>query len=352
MKRSILVVVAMLLCCGCKTPEPGAAPVDPFFGRTRIEPPRTGSIAAPRASDPYYSGTRQTSAPGASATASSAAVGPSAGSGGWQPAATPQTSNSGLRLQNISPPVAARSVPAAQNGQGDLVTVPVAARRSTPDTPVASESGSTAYDAARQIASGLYQKSKSVYQDGKAAVLANRERIVRTIEPRPQQGSSSTGTIAPNAGGAGAATEPRKLSIPASKPVNITDLPEVRRSSAAAEPGGKIHRDGIQLTSATEAIPTVQSDPSAAYGFDPQYRWLKGRLEYSQADRAWKLRYIPLDGATDQYGGSVLLSESKLLSGYERGDLVEVHGRMVPPEKGTATFAGAYEIREIRRLGP
>ena len=47
MRRPIVVIVAILLCCGCRTPEPGSAPVDPFFGRTRIEPPRTGSIGAP-----------------------------------------------------------------------------------------------------------------------------------------------------------------------------------------------------------------------------------------------------------------------------------------------------------------
>ncbi len=37
----------VLALSGCKGTAPAASPVDPFFGRTRIEPPGTGFIAMP-----------------------------------------------------------------------------------------------------------------------------------------------------------------------------------------------------------------------------------------------------------------------------------------------------------------
>ena len=57
MKRAFLVILlAGLAGCASQTPK-----VDPFFGRTTVPPPPTGSIAG-RSADPYYQ-----SAPGQSA---------------------------------------------------------------------------------------------------------------------------------------------------------------------------------------------------------------------------------------------------------------------------------------------
>jgi len=45
MARLALVLSAILWISGCKAPGAGNATVDPFFGRTRVEPPRTGAIS-------------------------------------------------------------------------------------------------------------------------------------------------------------------------------------------------------------------------------------------------------------------------------------------------------------------
>ncbi len=50
MKRAILIILIALGLAGCKSQTPT---VDPFFGRTTVPPPPTGSIAG-RAADPYY----------------------------------------------------------------------------------------------------------------------------------------------------------------------------------------------------------------------------------------------------------------------------------------------------------
>jgi hypothetical protein len=69
-------------------------------------------------------------------------------------------------------------------------------------------------------------------------------------------------------------------------------------------------------------------DPLGDYGYSTDYRRLRGRLEYLEKEQCWKLRYIPIDGATDQYGGSVVLEQSGALAGFRRGDLVEVRGEL------------------------
>lgn len=99
--------------------------------------------------------------------------------------------------------------------------------------------------------------------------------------------------------------------------------------------------------------------PRDAYGHDPQYRWLKGKLEYSQSSGRWKLRYIPVDGTTDDYGGSVELPDANRLGGLQPGDLVTVEGRVTGnaatsshangKSVGTGSFAPSYAIDRIAK---
>lgn len=83
------------------------------------------------------------------------------------------------------------------------------------------------------------------------------------------------------------------------------------------------------------------------YGHDSEYAWLRGKLEYSSTERCWRLRYIPADGQADQYGGSVVLGDTRLLAGFERGDFVEVCGKFSPPEAGSAA---QYAVAQIKKL--
>jgi hypothetical protein len=128
----------------------------------------------------------------------------------------------------------------------------------------------------------------------------------------------------------------------------------VRRSQPAAS--------GFRLVSATDPSgqqgavvaavahePAADFAPQARYEFDPSYSWLRGRLEYSQVDGRWKLRYIPVDGKTDQYGGSVVIADEAKLAGCERGDFVEVRGSVAGQDAESA-FAPVYEVAELKRL--
>ncbi|HEY1785876.1 MAG TPA: hypothetical protein VGG30_10020 [Pirellulales bacterium] len=86
---------------------------------------------------------------------------------------------------------------------------------------------------------------------------------------------------------------------------------------------------------------------SQAYGYDPSYGWVRGRLEYSASQQQWKLRYIPIDGATDQFGGSVVLAGGATLQGLRAGDFVTAQGRVVGASKPGRGFSPRYEVASI-----
>ncbi len=164
--------------------------------------------------------------------------------------------------------------------------------------------------------------------------------------------------------------------------IDIMDLPPKGSGSASGSgssyqrPGSAfgaattIHRDAaVQQASATmvetspdanaanpyakhvpEVNKPISRSDTAKYGCAADHSWLKGRLEYSQSRRCWKLRYIPIDGTADNFGGSVVLQNTSLLSGYERGDYVEVKGRLSGESKTPGDFAPDYEIVQIKRV--
>ena len=170
------------------------------------------------------------------------------------------------------------------------------------------------------------------------------------------------------------AAPPRRISPP-DKVIDIMDLPPKGSggfsSTGAAKASTAMHRDpAVRPASATtfEPLPgeretnpysrrlpesnkPISFTPSAKYGHADDHSWLKGRLEYSQARRRWKLRYIPIDGEADRFGGSVILRKTSLLSGYERGESVELKGRLANVAKTAGDYAPDYEITQIKRIG-
>jgi len=162
---------------------------------------------------------------------------------------------------------------------------------------------------------------------------------------------------------------PARRADPVARPtrvVNIADLPPHRAAAGAARPtiaaGGAASRTGggaFRLVSATEPVEATPSStssaeftPAAHYGYETSYQWLRGRLEFSQIDQRWKLRYVPVDGETDDYGGSVVLTDEAKLAGCERGDFVEVRGRVATGAGSSTGFSPLYEISELKRIAP
>ncbi|MDA7977753.1 MAG: hypothetical protein MPJ50_03155 [Pirellulales bacterium] len=91
------------------------------------------------------------------------------------------------------------------------------------------------------------------------------------------------------------------------------------------------------------------SSSRGSYGRDDNYAWLRGQLEYSQSDRRWKLRYIPITGETDEFGGSVILADAAM-SDFRDGEFVTVHGQLDNQEIERGGFAPTFHVQQIARV--
>ena len=94
----------------------------------------------------------------------------------------------------------------------------------------------------------------------------------------------------------------------------------------------------------------ISNESAGGYGYDPQYHWLKGKLEYLQSTRSWRLRYIPPDGNTDNYGGSVILADNSQLAGLQSGDAVYAQGTLGAASGSQGSFAPQYNLQRIQKL--
>jgi hypothetical protein len=98
------------------------------------------------------------------------------------------------------------------------------------------------------------------------------------------------------------------------------------------------------------ASTTASSELSrSSYGYDPQYHWLKVKLECSQTTHVWRLRSIPPDGATDSYGGSVVLPDAAKLSGLTPGDFVTITGSVGRSSVDQSSFAPQFNLDRIQK---
>ena len=287
MKRSLVLAVAVCTIAGCRGPAANVA--DPFVGRTKIPPPRTGTICA-GSDDPSYRGTP-------------APVTPLKPIPQTAPGGSTAPANSG-RLEGYPP----------ANGGFKPHGASASAARTSQSTRMATRVGSPPLE---------NRPPARVSPD--PSVPAGHERVIRILPPRRKADANSN---------------------PASKSSDGRSLPDssqVWAASATEVPG-----DSGNVKAAVASASTTGLKPNARYGYEPDYGRLRGKLEYSEIDRHWKLRYIPVDGTTDQFGGSVILPELKV-SGFERDDFLEVRGRIgkKPPKKG---FAPSYEAAEIKRL--
>jgi hypothetical protein len=141
-------------------------------------------------------------------------------------------------------------------------------------------------------------------------------------------------------GTSAAATAPAVTSSSQSR-VELSALP--RNASA----GNQV---SARSSSASPSRILRTAAPVSHYGFSHDYRWLKGQLEYSAAQRQWKLRYIPIDGQTDRYGGSVVLESVPALSNYRNGDFIQVQGVVRGQDTASSPYAAAYRISRLARL--
>ncbi len=191
---------------------------------------------------------------------------------------------------------------------------------------------------------------------------------IRIVDSQPAEvGATVASQAAEPVADSTVAGPPVRLTV--GQPVKeITDLPQSASSDAPRMYGAPRSRlvfgrpttgtatAGLGATSGGAVAHTVErpasdakaaSDAAVTYGVEGNYEKLHGRLEYSQSARQWKLRYIPIDGQTDQYGGSVVLSDSPTLHDLHAGDFVAASGRLTMADGVKRGFSPQFDAQQI-----
>jgi len=304
MKRLITPCLTLALLAGCQGQARPPSPQDPFlFGPTRVPPPGTG--AASRSADPYYWG-----------------IAPRA----ERFPAGPERSLAG----GTSEPVGEPRLPKSSRLRKSAV-----ASGPEPDT---------------------------IAPAAEPGLLAGRERLVRILPPRTGAAAADPRCTPQPAQTRASLSRPSPCPAPRRR-ADISELPAVGGSESASEDRRGGEAAGFRLVSGSEgdglaeesarvepAVATETVSPPSRYGHAADYSWVRGKLEHSQIDGRWKLRYIPIDGQTDEYGGSVVVSDPAVLSGCERGEHLELRGEVAGSDAEDG-FAPLYEVAEVERLG-
>jgi hypothetical protein len=284
MRWPAALVMATACAGGCRGAPP--AVVDPW--RVRVPPPATGEAAA--SLDSYYVPPAQTYPSQGPFPSPAPSVGPTTVYPPGSP--TPAPANSGF-TPNTSAPVGHGQMPAPTPGKGS----PAGGSA----TRLASHSQAAPEDAGGQVpgptASGVVQANHLAWT---SATLSGN--------PPAESGEATSGAANADDG-----------------VKDIMDLPPVGSRQTARRPAD----DGA----------------GAHYAYARDYGWLRGQLEYSPAGDEWKLRYVPIDGETDGFGGSVVLA-GELPRSFRPGDFVVAQG--FPDSNGTRRgFAPLYQLRGI-----
>lgn len=368
--RNLLLALAITVAVVCGCTSQGTLPVDPF-APSRIAPPQTGWLNRSASGDPYYrTGQHMPAAAPTESQLVARGSRPAAPGGDW--------SEPGKVLDPLAPAVQSETqalpspvdgqatLPSPTPGPGDRISILPAARAQPTANTLAGPQPASPLPATGIVEQTVSSRT-SVATAGPTTEAASpeRTRIVRTLQPRRTDslaGSSTapaTDESAPNDHQSPAdaqQAEPATFEEPAGGdssgqyPVRLTSaIGPLPRGPMSASQAAQVTPSAQALqppAPSSPSEPAVQIAPNQ-YGYDAEYRWLRGRLDYSQIDGRWRLRYIPIDGQTDRYGGSVRLADTSLLSAYRPGQFVEVSGRVIEMPQGNTDYAPLYQIDRI-----
>ncbi|MEX0939487.1 MAG: hypothetical protein WDZ59_16610 [Pirellulales bacterium] len=366
MTRTPWMQICLLAMAGCQSPQYAT---DPFLGRQRVPPPYTGTVPPPGAAQPYYQG-----APPAGQTPN---VMPSPGPTG----ATVPGGAYGVPQSSATHPKA------VQPGEHEYMAGDTAIARRTPviqaadgvvhlDSQVQTASAADAGDnrfAVRQASGTADDPLQASPDESIASAVPNRlqlpsgnrrlqdispHQVARATEPaieiiEPKYSATPADTLIrqlSNETDAPAASPTRQPHVQQpTEPVEITELAPVRRQATGP---ARVEATAAPSSAQQATEPSTQRmiGRSERYGYTTDYTRLRGRLEHLKSRDQWKLRYIPVDGETDDYGGSVIIANPDVLESFAPGDYVEVDGHLASNRTDTVSFAPPYTVQRAAPL--
>jgi hypothetical protein len=372
MKGSWAVLVTAAALVGCRSSQPTANP----FLRTTVAPPATGQGAVVSPGEPYYPGAAPQGMPPVTAAPQGAVplgpppVGP--------PVVTPpppvlpqrdKYSPPGGSYQYHQSSIDRSGGDKGQDGGGRAAKTQLTQGPAEASIDEAAPDGlklAGPSDAVEQAVALSNESDPVLAASYHQAEVRDAREVAATDEgdepPERQPRRSSARSLSSNAVSiVGARAADPAEALASGDVASSDDETGGQDNEVALAPAATVTADApsVATADATQAAdiessserPRVAKDGSGAdYAFAPDYTSLSGRLEYSQSSRQWKLRYIPIDGQTDSYGGSVVLRGSPQLESFKPGDQVAVRGSLAAKSSAAASFSPLYQLDRIEPL--
>ncbi len=352
--RRVLCTLIVGLALGCRNQSLPLS--NPFMAPDRVPPPATRTLL-PGTAQPYYPGDPVPNSPAVGIPAPVGPPGTTYGpaSGYAPPPTTPTSPPSGWNTYQPSGPVS--SAPSgnwydgAQQANaeislgpavGETVQVPTdneglrfasaPQAQYSPVTPASYETSPLAENQAEQSANFNFQNPvvPAQYVEQPPDVL-QREVSIREIssaELASFEGDSSSSPIRVARDG----FRPQGSSRTARDQAKATVRPALTATPTSAT---------------TTSVPVPE--PAERFGYEPQYRWLRGQLQYTPTTGQWYLRYIPPEGSPDTLGGSVPITNPYVLGNMQPGEYVSVEGRLEMLQLDAQSVVPAYTISVLQR---
>ena len=344
MKRAVFALVGCVAVAavGCQRVSPQ---MDPFM--SRIAPTGTGMAQPPAGGAmPYYNTSPAGVAPGtAPASPGPLAPGPSGAQltpTGAEKSVVRRSTEAGSATEAESSVLAARTAKADAPSAGDVQPAAFTPAEDSNIDSTTDETIKIAKEPAMRIIAPSAEASEPPLP-ASAGLAEAKSANVNPLAANPL--AAEPATVNPLAKSSETTTsEPRRL-IDSGALKEISELPKPTKAETAASVVTPTAADDSESKS-------LVTGGRTRYGYSPDYAKLRGQLEHSASSGRWKLRYIPIDGRTDDYGGSVELADSATLSkSFKDGDYVSVSGQLgslgADDEKG---YAPSYRVSSMQKI--
>jgi len=314
----LLGTLALVLLTGCRSQTTGMT--NPFLAPNRVPPPATRTLL-PGTAQPYY--------PGDPVPNSSAIGAPPAG---YAPSYQ-QPSYQQPSYQQAPPTYAPQPAGTVPPGGWDGAPQPF-------------PGGSSSYNVSPSSIQPASAVAPLTGQQIQVQPDKQNLRFAQTVPlyQQPVVPTTSVATLPPDRS---VLPTPRQVRIRAISSDNL-DLDTLNSSS-----GPSASRDGFRPqgssqvrkpTIASRLVPRKRQPASERFGFDPQYSWLRGQLQYSSATGQWGLHYLSTEGRADQFGGNLTIANPQVLGDLQPGDFVQLRGRVEGSPNGAA-----YKVSVVQR---
>jgi len=304
----LLGTMTLVLFAGCRSQT--TAMTNPFLAPNRVPPPATRTLL-PGTAQPYYPGDPVPNMP---------VIG--APSVGFAPRAMPQPT-----LPTYAPQPAGVVPPGGWNTAPQPISSGSSSRNVMPSN----------IQPASAVGPVVVQPDQQNLRFAQSAVQQTFVQQPFVQQPFVQQ-SVPTG-------------EPRQVRIRA---ISSNNLP----AGDGQASGGSRTRDGFRPQGSSRVRkPTMVSrlalrkrEPVDRFGFDPQYGWLRGQLQYAAETGLWSLQYVPGQSRAGSFegsfGGNLTIANPQVLGNLQPGDYVQLRGRV---DQGTSEQTPIYTVSVVQR---